>query len=133
MSAALGLYRLQQIDSQMDQARARLEAIRQTLENDLELRAATERVVCRRDLHTTKPNAPNVRPKRKSNPNASRSNRPNPACMAARYATRRNCRICKRMWPRSKNISPRLEDRLLEAMLAADSAASSLTEARAAY
>ena len=42
MSAALGLYRLQQIDSQMDQARARLEAIQQTLENDVELRGATE-------------------------------------------------------------------------------------------
>lgn len=44
MSAALGLYRLQQIDSQMDQARARLEAIRQTLENDLELRSALKEV-----------------------------------------------------------------------------------------
>ena len=44
MSAALGLYRLQQIDSQMDVARARLESIRQTIENDVELRAATERV-----------------------------------------------------------------------------------------
>jgi uncharacterized protein len=42
MSAALGLYRLQQIDSQMDQARTRLEAIRQVLENDVELRSATE-------------------------------------------------------------------------------------------
>lgn len=42
MSAALGLYRLQQVDSQMDQIQARLKTIRQTLENDLELRAATE-------------------------------------------------------------------------------------------
>jgi uncharacterized protein len=42
MSAALGLYRLQQIDSQMDQARTRLEAIQQMLENDVELRGATE-------------------------------------------------------------------------------------------
>jgi uncharacterized protein len=44
MSAALGLYRLQQVDSQMDQAQSRLRVIRQTLENDAELRAATERV-----------------------------------------------------------------------------------------
>jgi len=43
MSAALGLYRLQQVDSQIDQIQARLKAIRETLENDLELRAATER------------------------------------------------------------------------------------------
>lgn len=42
MSAALSLYRLQQVDSQMDQAHARLRAIQQTLENDEELRAASE-------------------------------------------------------------------------------------------
>lgn len=42
MSAALGLYRLQQVDSQIDQIQARLKAIQQTLENDLELRAAME-------------------------------------------------------------------------------------------
>jgi uncharacterized protein len=42
MSAALGLYRLQQVDSQMDQARARLKTIQQTLENDEELRAASD-------------------------------------------------------------------------------------------
>jgi len=43
MSAALGLYRLQQVDSQIDQIQARLKEIRDTLENDLELRTATER------------------------------------------------------------------------------------------
>jgi predicted nucleic acid-binding Zn-ribbon protein len=43
MSAALGLYRLQQVDSQLDQAHARLKAIQQTLENDEELRRFTER------------------------------------------------------------------------------------------
>ena len=42
MSAALGLYRLQQVDSQIDQIRARLNAIQQTLENDAVLRAANE-------------------------------------------------------------------------------------------
>jgi predicted nucleic acid-binding Zn-ribbon protein len=43
MSAALGLYRLQQVDSQMDHAHARLKAIQQTLENDEELRRFMER------------------------------------------------------------------------------------------
>lgn len=43
MSLSLGLYRLQQVDTQRDQALARLAVIRQTLENDLELRQATER------------------------------------------------------------------------------------------
>lgn len=42
MSAALGLYRLQQVDSQLDQAHARLKAIQQTLENDEELRSVSE-------------------------------------------------------------------------------------------
>lgn len=41
MSAALGLYRLQQVDSQIDKIQARLKVIRETLENDLELQAAT--------------------------------------------------------------------------------------------
>jgi predicted nucleic acid-binding Zn-ribbon protein len=43
MSAALGLYRLQQVDSQIDQIQARLKTIQQTLENDLELQTANER------------------------------------------------------------------------------------------
>ncbi len=43
MSAALGLYRLQQVDSRIDQIQARLKTIQQTLENDLELRSAKER------------------------------------------------------------------------------------------
>lgn len=43
MSAALGLYRLQQVDSQIDQIQARLRTIQQTLENDVELRSAQER------------------------------------------------------------------------------------------
>ena len=43
MSAALGLYRLQQVDSQIDQIQARLKAIQQTLENDAELRGANQR------------------------------------------------------------------------------------------
>ncbi|MFZ5877955.1 MAG: zinc ribbon domain-containing protein [Chloroflexota bacterium] len=44
MSAALGLFRLQQVDRQLDQAQARLSVIRQTLENDVELRAALDQV-----------------------------------------------------------------------------------------
>ena len=42
MSAALGLYRLQQVDSQIDQFQARLKAIREALENDLEIQSATQ-------------------------------------------------------------------------------------------
>jgi uncharacterized protein len=42
MSAALGLYRLQQVDSQIDQIQARLKTIREKLENDVQLRTATD-------------------------------------------------------------------------------------------
>lgn len=45
MSVALGLFRLQQIDSQMDSTRARLDAIHKTLANDAELQEALSRVV----------------------------------------------------------------------------------------
>jgi predicted nucleic acid-binding Zn-ribbon protein len=38
MSASLGLHRLQQVDRQIDHARSQLDTIRQTLENDAELR-----------------------------------------------------------------------------------------------
>lgn len=51
MSAALGLYRLQQVDSQVDQIQARLKAIRETLENDLTLRAATEACTAAESKH----------------------------------------------------------------------------------
>ena len=63
MSAALGLYRLQQIDSQMDQTRTRLETIRQTLENDAELSTANGRASSAEAELTRKRNARNVRPK----------------------------------------------------------------------
>lgn len=44
MSAALGLYRLQLVDSRMDEIRERLEEIRRTLENDREMRLAKKLV-----------------------------------------------------------------------------------------
>lgn len=44
MSASLGLFRLQQVDRQIDRAQAQLNAIRKTLENDVELRSAMTRV-----------------------------------------------------------------------------------------
>ena len=44
MSASLGLYRLQKVDSQIDRARTQAETIRKTLENDIELRNALSQV-----------------------------------------------------------------------------------------
>ena len=43
MSASLGLFRLQQVDRQIDRARARMDAIQKTLENDKELKSAQTR------------------------------------------------------------------------------------------
>lgn len=42
MSAALGLYRLQQVDSQIDQIQARRKWIQDTLQNDASLRTASQ-------------------------------------------------------------------------------------------
>jgi len=42
MSAALGLYRLQQVDTQIDKIQTRQKAIEDTLQNDLSLRTATQ-------------------------------------------------------------------------------------------
>jgi len=44
MSASLGLYRLQQVDRQIDRVRAQLEIIHKTLNNDAELRDALANV-----------------------------------------------------------------------------------------
>ena len=44
MSASLGLFRLQQVDRQIDRARTQLDTIRKTLENDVELKAALQGV-----------------------------------------------------------------------------------------
>ena len=51
MSAALGLYRLQQVDSQIDQIQARLQIIQQTLDNDVALRGATEAFAAAEEKH----------------------------------------------------------------------------------
>jgi uncharacterized protein len=51
MSAALGLYRLQQVDSQIDQIQARLKTIQQTLENDVQLRSAREQFTIAEATH----------------------------------------------------------------------------------
>jgi predicted nucleic acid-binding Zn-ribbon protein len=51
MSAALGLYRLQQVDSQIDQIQTRLRVIQQILENDVTLQAANEGLAAAESKH----------------------------------------------------------------------------------
>jgi len=59
MSASLGLFRLQQVDRQIDRARTRLDAIKKTLENDAEMKSAQTRFESANDqnlkaLHSVK-------------------------------------------------------------------------------
>jgi uncharacterized protein len=57
MSTALGLFRLQQVDSQIDRARVQLDTIRKTLENDVELKKALALVESSQAvLHSAKSN-----------------------------------------------------------------------------
>ncbi len=51
MSAALGLYRLQLLDSRLDEIHARMEQIRQALEDDASLRAAKEQLAAAETDH----------------------------------------------------------------------------------
>jgi len=51
MSAALGLYRLQQVDSQIDGIQARQQTIRDTLQNDLSLRTANQALTAADDKY----------------------------------------------------------------------------------
>jgi predicted nucleic acid-binding Zn-ribbon protein len=51
MSAALGLYRLQQVDSQIDQIQVRLRTIQEILENDAALRTANQQLTRAEDSH----------------------------------------------------------------------------------
>jgi hypothetical protein len=131
MSAALGLYRLQQIDSQLDQAQVRLETIRQTLENDVELREACERAAsaeaeqreAEKSLHMAEAEVQSQRIKLEQaeaslyggavhNPKELQDLQKDVASLKKHLAT--------------------LEDRQLEAMLTGESTASALTEARSA-
>ena len=131
MSAALGLYRLQQIDSQLDQARTRLEIIRQTLENDAEMRAALDCAAsaeakqkeAEKALHLAEAEVQGQRVKIEQSE-------------ASLYGGA--VRNPKELQDLQKDVASlkkhlaTLEDHLLEIMLTNDSAASSLTHARAA-
>jgi uncharacterized protein len=50
MSQTLSLYRLQQVDIQMDRARSRLKTIQESLDDDAEFRLANERVELMKEL-----------------------------------------------------------------------------------
>lgn len=131
MSAALGLYRLQQIDTQMDRARARLEAIRAALENDADLRAASERFAAaeetRRETERAQRQAEAEVQSQRIKIEQSES-----SLYGGAVRNPKELQDLQHEAASLKKYLATLEDRLLEAMLANDDAGASLTEARAA-
>jgi hypothetical protein len=131
MSAALGLYRLQQIDSQMDQARTRMEAIRQILENDVELRAALERVASAEKTHQEAERAQR-QAEAEVQSQKTKIEQAESSLYGGAVRNPKELQDLQHDVASLKKHLATLEDRLLEAMLATETAASSLTEARAA-
>ncbi|OQY82792.1 MAG: hypothetical protein B6D40_08330 [Anaerolineae bacterium UTCFX3] len=131
MSAALGLYRLQQIDTQMDRARARLEAIRAALDNDAELRAASERLAAAEETRRE-----TERAQRQAEAEAQSQRIKIEQTESSLYSGAvRNPKELQDLQHEAASLKKylaTLEDRLLEAMLTNDDAGASLTEARAA-
>ena len=132
MSAALGLYRLQQIDSQMDQARTRLDAIRQTLENDIELRAATERFASAEKTHIEAERAQS-QAEAEVQSQRIKIEQVESSLYSGTVRNPKELQDLQLDVASLKKYLITLEDRLFESMLATEAAASSLTEARAAY
>ena len=131
MSAALGLYRLQQIDSQMDQARSRLEAIRQTLENDADLRAASERAAAAEKTHQETERAQR-QAEAEVQSQKIKIEQAESSLYGGAVRNPKELQDLQHDVASLKKYLATLEDRLLEAMLVTEAAASSLTEARAA-
>jgi predicted nucleic acid-binding Zn-ribbon protein len=132
MSAALGLYRLQQIDSQMDQSRTRLATIQQALDNDLELRAATEGAAAAESAHLEMERA-----QRQAEAEVQSQRIKIEQAESSLYGG--NVHNPKELQDLQHDVASlkkhlgTLEDRLLESMLATEAAAASLMNARAAY
>jgi len=129
MSAALGLYRLQQIDTQLDQARVRLEAIRVTLENDAELRAALERVASAEKTHQEAERAQR-QAEAEVQSQKIKIEQAESSLYGGAVRNPKELQDLQHDVASLKKFLATLEDRLLETMLTTEAAASSLTEAR---
>jgi predicted nucleic acid-binding Zn-ribbon protein len=131
MSAALGLYRLQQIDSQMDQARTRLEAIRQVLENDAELQAASQRAASAENAHKEAERAQR-QAEAELQSQRIKIEQTESSLYGGSVRNPKELQDLQHDVASLKKHLATLEDRVLEAMLTAEATASTLTEARAA-
>lgn len=131
MSVALGLFRLQQIDSQMDSARARLESIRQTLANDAELQEALSHVASAVNVQNE------AEKKQRAIEAEAQSQRikieqAESSLYGGAVHNPKELQDLQRDVASLKKHLSTLEDQVLEAMLANEAAASSVIEAKAA-
>ncbi|MBV6395649.1 MAG: hypothetical protein HFACDABA_01227 [Anaerolineales bacterium] len=131
MSAALGLYRLQQIDSQIDSARARLESIQQALANDAELQEALSRAESAARVQNEAEKKQRTIEAETQGQRVKIEQAESSLYGGAVHNPKELQDLQRDVASLKKHLST-LEDRLLEAMLASESAASSLNEARAA-
>ena len=130
MSAAFGLYRLQLIDSQMDQARTRLDAIRKVLENDLELRTATEHFLA---AETAQKEAKGSQQQAELEVNTQRIKieQTESSLYGGSVRNPKELQDLQNDVASLKKHLATLEDRLLEKMLAMETATAQMVEARA--
>ena len=130
MSAAFGLYRLQLIDSQMDQARARLDAIRKVLENDLQLRTATEHFQAAESAHKE---AKGNQQQAELEVNAQRIKieQTESSLYGGSVRNPKELQDLQNDVASLRKHLATLEDRLLESMMAMDTATTQMVEARA--
>jgi hypothetical protein len=130
MSAALGLFRLQKIDSHLDQTRARLEAIRQTLENDADLKAASAKLAA---AEAESQSASRLQREAEMEVKTQRIKIEQVEASLYGGAVRnpKELQDLQRDAASLKKHLATLEDRLLEAMLFSETAEKTLAEARA--
>lgn len=129
MSAALGLYRLQQIDSQIDHARSRAEIIQRTLDNDEDYRKAVEKTTLATSAHRTA-----IQNQKQAEVEVQSQLVKIEQAEASLYGG--NVRNPKELQDLQRDVASLkkqlgiLEDRLLETMLTTEESASSLSEAK---
>ena len=131
MSVALGLFRLQQIDSQMDQARTRLDAIHKTLENDAELREALSRVASASNVQSEAEKRQRA-VEAEAQSQRIKIEQAESSLYGGAVRNPKELQDLQRDVASLKKHLGALDDKLLESMLASESAASSLTETRGA-
>jgi len=121
MSASLGLYRLQLVDSRMDEIRMRLDAIRQVLENDEEMRQTNQQV---EDTNTVLNSAQQVLKKAEEEVNKQKMKieQSETSLYSGKVTNPKELQDLQNEAAALKRYLETLEDRQLEAMLEVESA-----------